>query len=167
MTVDLFGTRLVFGDELRLDVLGGRVEFVGTRVVGETDAQRASLDLLLEQVLFVQKENDRRVDEPLVVADRVEEAQRLVHSVGRLVLVEHLVVLAQRHAEDDRRHVLETVDPFFALGPLPAHVEQPKVEILEREVDLDDSFSVPHYSHCPRDRTYVAVNFNKPVNSSN
>jgi hypothetical protein len=139
VAIDLFGGRFILGDELCLDVLGGRVELVRPGVLGKTYGERRALDLVLEQILLVEEQNDGRVDEPLVVADRVEETQRLVHAVGRLVLVQDLVVLAERHAEDDRCDVLEAVDPLLALGALAAHVEQPKVEVLEREVDLDDA----------------------------
>ena len=115
VAVDLLGARLVLGDELGLNVLGGGVEFVRAGVVRKADLERAALDLLLEEVLLVEEEYDGRVDEPLVVADRVEEAQRLVHAVRRLVFVEHLVVFAQRHAEDYCCHVFEAVDPLLPL----------------------------------------------------
>lgn len=42
-----------------------------------------------------------------------------------LVLVQDLVVLGHGHAEDDGRHILETVDPLLSLRPLAAHVEKP------------------------------------------
>lgn len=42
----------------------------------------------------------------------------------RLIFMQHLVVLGHGHTEYDRGHVLEAVDPFLSLGPLPAHVEQ-------------------------------------------
>lgn len=42
-----------------------------------------------------------------------------------LVLMQHLVVSAERHAENDGRHVLETVDPLLPLWPLTSHIEQP------------------------------------------
>lgn len=41
-----------------------------------------------------------------------------------LVFMKHLVVLRHRDAEYDRGDVLEAVDPFLSLGPLPADVEQ-------------------------------------------
>ena len=53
--------------------------------------------------------------------------------------MQNLVVLGHGHAEDDRRDVLETVDPLLPLGPLAAHVEELEVEVLEGEVNLDDS----------------------------
>lgn len=58
---------------------------------------------------------------------------------GSLVFMEDLIVLGHGHAEDDGRDVFEAVDPLFPLGPLPAHVEQLKVEVLEGEVDLHDA----------------------------
>lgn len=39
------------------------------------------LDLLLKQVLLVEEEDHRGLQEPLVVQDGVEEPQRFVHSV--------------------------------------------------------------------------------------
>jgi len=44
---------------------------------------------------------------------------------GGLVFVQNLVVLAHRYAEDDRRHVLEAVDPLLTLRSLTSDVEQP------------------------------------------
>ena len=96
-----------------------------TCVLREANGERRPEDLLLEQVLLVEEEDDGGVSEPLVVADGVEELEALLHAVRRLVLVQHLVVLAHRHAEDDRRHVLEAVDPLLTLRPLSSHVEEP------------------------------------------
>ena len=140
MTIDLFGGGLVFGNELSLDVFSRRVEFIWSCVLRKTNGQKTALDLFLKEVLFVEEQNDRSVDEPLVVADRVEEAQTLVHAVGWLVLVQHLVVLGQSHAEYDRCHVLETMNPLFALGPLAADVKQTEVEIFKREIYFDDTW---------------------------
>lgn len=53
--------------------------------------------------------------------------------------MEHLVVFAHGDTEDDCGDVLETVDPLLPFGSLAADVEQFEVEILEREVHLDDA----------------------------
>lgn len=42
-----------------------------------------------------------------------------------LVLMQHLVVSAERHTENDGCDVLETVDPFLPLRPLTSHIKQP------------------------------------------
>ena len=139
MAINFFGSRFILSYKLSLYVLGGRVEFIRSRVLRKANGQVRSLYFLLKQILLIQKQYDRRVNEPFIVADRVKQTQALVHAISGLVLVKHLVVFAQSHAEDDRCDVLETVDPFFALGPLAAHVEQTKVEVLEREVDLHNT----------------------------
>lgn len=54
-----------------------------TCVFRETDAERRLLDLLCKQILLVEEEDDRSVDEELVVADRVEQHQRLMHAILR------------------------------------------------------------------------------------
>ena len=75
MTIDLFLFALVLSDELGLYVLGRLRVLVLALIVRKALAQARACDLLLEQILLVQEENDRRVDEPLVVADRVEQTQ--------------------------------------------------------------------------------------------
>ena len=77
-------------DELGLDILGRLGVLVLALVVRKALAQTRARDLLLEQVFFVQEQNDRRVHEPLVVADRVEQAQRFVHTIRCLILDENL-----------------------------------------------------------------------------
>ena len=94
-----------------------------TFVLWKTDGEWAVPDLLGEEVLLVEEEYDGGVDEPLVVADGVEELHALHHAVHLLVLGEHEVVAAERHAEDDGRHALEAVDPLLPLGPLASDVE--------------------------------------------
>lgn len=41
------------------------------------------------------------------------------------IFMEHLVVAAQRHAENDRRDVLKAVDPLLAFRPLPSDIKEP------------------------------------------
>lgn len=55
-----------------------------TRVLREADGERRLADLLLEEILLVQEQDDARVREPLVVADRVEQLQTLLHAVLEL-----------------------------------------------------------------------------------
>ena len=59
-----------------------------------------------------------------------------MHSVDGVFFVETLVVLAHVHAEDDRRHVLEAVNPLLPLRSLAADVEQLEVEVFEGKRDL-------------------------------
>lgn len=52
-----------------------------TTVLREADGERRLANLLLEEILLVQEEDDAGVREPLVVADRVEQLQTLLHTV--------------------------------------------------------------------------------------
>lgn len=103
VAVDLLVRRVVLRLERRLDVCGRLLvglspcthahthtdRSIGdqgcpptpTCVFREADRQRAALDLLGEQVLLVEKEDDARLREPFVVADRVEQFQRFLHAV--------------------------------------------------------------------------------------
>lgn len=44
------------------------------------------------------------------------------------VFMEHLVVAAQRHAENDGRDILKAVDPLLAFRPLPSDIEEPAAQ---------------------------------------
>ena len=94
-----------------------------TFVFGEADGEGTLPDLLGEEVLLVEEEDDGGVDEPLVVADRVEELHALHHAVHLLVLGQDEVVAGEGHAEDDRGHALEAVDPLLPLRTLAADVK--------------------------------------------
>ena len=72
-------------------------------------------DFVFKEVFFVEEENDGGVDEPLVVADGLEELGRLSHSVHLLVFGQDEVVAGQGDAEDDGGDPLETVDPLLSL----------------------------------------------------
>lgn len=52
-----------------------------TCVLGKADGQRRLLDFLLEQIFLVQKEYDRRIGKPLVVADGVEQLHAFHHAI--------------------------------------------------------------------------------------
>jgi hypothetical protein len=79
--------------------------------------------LLLEEVLLVQEENQAGVREPLRVADLLEELQRLVEAIFRLVLEQVLVELRQRRHEHNRVDVVEAVNPLPPLVALAAHIK--------------------------------------------
>lgn len=63
-----------------------------TCVLWEADSQWRSLDLVQEKILLVQKENDGSFNEPLGVADRIEELHRLNHSVHLLIFSKYQIV---------------------------------------------------------------------------
>ena len=52
-----------------------------TRILRKAECEWRSEDLLLEEVLLVEEEDDGGVAEPLVVAYRVEQLQRLLHAI--------------------------------------------------------------------------------------
>ena len=81
MTVDFFRRRLVLGFELSLNVSSSLSVFLGSRVLRETNGQEGLLDLLLEEILLVQKENDRSVCEPFVVTDGIKQLEGFLHSI--------------------------------------------------------------------------------------
>jgi hypothetical protein len=82
---------------------------------------------------------DGRLDKPPRVADRIEQRQRLLHAVHALIFVKHLVVLAKRDQEHQRRHVFEAVDPLLTLRPLPTHVKELVRQLAHTEVGLCDT----------------------------
>ena len=59
-----------------------------------------------------------------------------MHSVDGVFFVETLVVFAHVHAENDRRHVFEAMNPFLPLRPLASDVKQLEIEVFEGERNL-------------------------------
>jgi len=78
--------------KLHLDVGSGLLIGVLACVVWEADRKGRFGDLLLEEILFVEEQDDRCVREPLVVTYRVEQLHGLVHSVHFFVFGEHQVI---------------------------------------------------------------------------
>ena len=56
-----------------------------------------------------------------------------------LILIKHLIVLAQTDQEYKRSHILETVDPLLTLTPLATDIEQLMHQLGNLERRLRDS----------------------------
>ena len=72
------------------------------------------------------------------------DSPRRMETYHTLVLVQHLIVLAQGDQEDECGDVFETVDPLFTLGTLATYVEHvyPIGVEDEDEEDADDPSDV-------------------------
>lgn len=138
MEVEGFSGNCRLGLEQGRDELHRLVKVLPALVVGVLLRERELPQLFAEEVAFVKEDDHRRVHKELVVADLLEQPQRLVHAVGGVVLVERLVVLAQRDHKDHGRHVLEAVDPLPPLVPLPAHVHEAELGPAHLELGLVD-----------------------------
>lgn len=84
--VDLLLLGLVQGHETVKDVVAGCGVVTTAFIVGEVALHWAGGKLLLETIDLVEEENDRGLDEPPRVADRVKQGERLLHTVDRLIL---------------------------------------------------------------------------------
>jgi len=111
VAVDLLVRVSVLGLELLLHERARTLHVAAALVLGEVQLQRDGLDLLSEQVSLVEEEDHGRLAEPARVANLLEQVERLHDTVRVLVLVQHLVVLADGGHEQHGGHVLEAVDP--------------------------------------------------------
>lgn len=148
---------LVATYKLLFDELHASLEVGVGGVLAETDIERRGFDLLLEQIGFVEEENDVGLDEPLVVHNLFEQLERLVHAIHLVVLLQHGAVRAHVRAEDHARHALKAVDPatrplasmtranppgyspLLALSALSTNVDESEVDAVHREVCLHDA----------------------------
>jgi hypothetical protein len=96
--VDRVGGVVLFVEFL-FDIRGGRLEITPSAVLRKADVQIYLLNLLSEQISLVEEENEIGVLEPRAVANLIEEKQRFLHSVLRVVLSQGLVVFGERRAE--------------------------------------------------------------------
>lgn len=139
VSIDLLLLCLVQRDESVEDVVASGCVVGTTLIVGEVVLHRANGELLLEAVDLVQEENDRGLDEPSGVADGVEQGERLLHTVDRLIFKEQLVVLGNGDQEQNRGDVLEAVDPLLTFGSLTTNIEHTVGQVANDESSLGDT----------------------------
>ena len=139
VSVNLLGLVLVQRHKPVEDVVAsGRV--VGAAlVVWEVVLHRADGQLLLEAVNLVEEEDDGCLDEPPRVADGVEQGERLLHAVDRLVLKQELVVLGNGDEEKDGGDVFKAVYPLLPLGTLATNVKHAVGEVADDEGGFGDA----------------------------
>lgn len=142
MGVNLLGLVLVQADEAVENVVAGGGVVVTTLVVREVVLHGADGQLLLESIDLVEEENNRRLDEPPGVADRVKQSQGFLHTVNRLVFEKQLVVLGDGDKEKDGGNVLEAVNPLLSLRSLTTDIEHSVGEITDDEGSLGDTSSL-------------------------
>lgn len=70
-------------------------------VVGVPDFQVDCLNFLLEQVAFVEQQNECDMAEEWAVSDFFKQFERVLHGICLVVFAKNLVVARQRSAEDD------------------------------------------------------------------
>ena len=107
--------------------------------VGEVVLDTEVLDLLLQQVRFVQEEDDGDPREALVVDDGVEDVAGLHQPIGDAVLHQHLVELAGRRQEEDGRDLVEALEPLLPLRPLAADVHKAEGHAVDVDAVLVDA----------------------------
>jgi len=129
----------ILGLELVLDEHGAGLVSVPAGVVIEAHRQRHLLDLLGEQVTLVQEEDHGCVPEPPGIADFLKQVQGFHHPVGVLILVEHLVVLADGGDEKDSRDILKAVNPLLSLVPLATDIVHLELVAINHEIVLHDT----------------------------
>ena len=103
----------------------GCQESFGTIVIGEADVEVGAFNLLGKDVLLVEEEDDRFACKPFVLANACEDVKRLVQTICLAILSNDLVVLADTHAVDYCRYILELMNPFAPFPPLSSHINHP------------------------------------------
>lgn len=73
-----------------------------TIILGKANAEVNLLDLLLKEVLLVEKEDDRSSSKELVVTYAVEQVQRLMHAI-----------LVEEKSGKERHHSTWSLAPFL------------------------------------------------------
>jgi hypothetical protein len=79
-----------------------------TSVLWEVVDERDLWQLLLKDINLVQEQDDRCPQEPARVDNRLEQHQRLLHTVLAVLLEKHLIVFGKGNTENDRGDRLET-----------------------------------------------------------
>ena len=106
---------------------------------GNNNNNKSKTDLLFKQVRLVQKQNNADAFEAAVVGDGVENVERLHHAVGRPVLDQRLIEGRARDEVEDRRDLVEALEPLGALRALAADVDELERHLLDDKVILVDA----------------------------
>ena len=109
-------------EKLFFDVFNSRTIFFTAFVLGGTPRKIDLFNLDSEEIFFVEEEDDGSVFEPGTVDQISEKGKGLVHTLDVGIFAETHVVFGERDKENDGGHVLEAVEPFSALGPLPSDI---------------------------------------------
>ena len=127
----------------------GRLAFVQLRYVGDgivgilveifLERRFAEKYLLPKQILLVEKENDGDFLEKTIVPYILEQVQRLLEPIARLVLAQVHVVAAAGDDENDGRHVVETLYPLATFVALTADVDDVKAHRSIGELGFEDA----------------------------
>ena len=139
MGVDLLLLGLVQRHEAVENVVAGGSVIGATLVIREVVLHGADGQLLLEAVDLVEEENNRGLDEPAGVADRIEQSEGFLHTVDGLVLEQQLVVLGDGDQEEDGGDILKAMNPLLTLRSLATHVEHAVGQIANNEGSLGDT----------------------------
>lgn len=108
-------------------------------IIREIVLHRGDREFLLKPVDLVQKQDDRGLDKPSGVADRVKECESFLHSVDGFVFEEQLIVLGDGNEEKDGGDVLKAVDPFLPLGSLTSDIEHAVGKLADDESSLSNT----------------------------
>lgn len=137
--INLLRLVLVQGNESVQDIVAGRGIIRSTFIIREIVLHRGDREFLLKPVDLVQKQDDRGLDKPSGVADRVKECESFLHSVDGFVFEEQLIVLGDGNEEKDGGDVLKAVDPFLPLGSLTSDIEHAVGKLADDESSLSNT----------------------------
>jgi hypothetical protein len=73
--------------EAYLDVVAGVLVVLSALVIREANSKINFLNLLFEQISLIQEKDHRCFDKPFGIANFLEEFERFVHTVGRVILL--------------------------------------------------------------------------------
>jgi len=127
--------------KLSFNVSRGMFIIIGFSELREADSQRNLLNLFIEQVALVEKENHGSFLEITRVTDFIEEIQGFVHTVGVLIFVQDHVVFTESSNEEASSNFTEAVDPFLAFVTLPSDVIDLEVVGIDDEAVFDNTGS--------------------------
>jgi len=133
MRVDLLVLIRTFVNEFLRNEFPRFFILIRTFVIIEAHIQRHTLDLLLKQITLIKEQDHRALIEPSRIADFFKEIQGFNNTISGGILVQDLIVFTDRSHENHSSNILEAMNPFLALIPLTANIEDFELNFLNRE----------------------------------
>jgi len=98
------------------------------------------VDLLLEKIGLIEKQDDGDVWKCLVVDDRLKYVAWLQKTVCSPIFEQNLVELAGWCKKQDRSNIFKALEPPLALRPLSTNIDKPEWYTVYEELMLCDPF---------------------------
>jgi len=126
-------TQFDLTDILLFDIFRSFLVGVVAVILWKAHRQRFMFDFLLEQIRFIQKQDERGGSEVAGIGHDIEQLEGFRHRIQLILFIQILIVTRQRRHKQDTVHRVEAMNPFVPLRSLSADIIDVEHCVFDRE----------------------------------